>query len=82
MARIGDSGAYELGNIKCVTCTENNKEAWTTNRLTKSVATSKIVNREIVKCPHCGKTGQAGGMKRWHFDNCKENGQPFTTVGR
>lgn len=22
-------------------------------------------------CPHCLKTGQYAGMKRWHFDNCK-----------
>jgi len=24
-----------------------------------------------VTCPHCSKTGDAGAMKRWHFDNCK-----------
>ena len=24
-----------------------------------------------VTCPHCKKTGDAGAMKRWHFDNCK-----------
>lgn len=22
-------------------------------------------------CPHCGKEGGEGIMKRWHFDNCK-----------
>lgn len=22
-------------------------------------------------CPHCGKTGEAGGMKCWHFNKCK-----------
>jgi len=21
-------------------------------------------------CPHCGETGGASNMKRWHFDNC------------
>jgi hypothetical protein len=30
-------------------------------------------NREVLTCPHCEKTGQPGMMKRWHFDNCKEN---------
>ena len=25
-----------------------------------------------VECPHCGKIGGAGPMKRWHFDNCKK----------
>lgn len=24
----------------------------------------------IVCCPHCGKEGKGGGMKRYHFDNC------------
>ncbi|AUR86047.1 nuclease associated modular domain 3 protein [Vibrio phage 1.081.O._10N.286.52.C2] len=24
-----------------------------------------------VTCPHCGKVGKGGVMKRWHFDNCK-----------
>jgi hypothetical protein len=27
--------------------------------------------QNIVTCPHCKKTGQLGGMKRWHFDRCK-----------
>lgn len=25
-----------------------------------------------VKCPHCGKEGSGGNMKRYHFENCKE----------
>lgn len=24
-----------------------------------------------VLCPHCGKLGGEGALKRWHFDNCK-----------
>ena len=27
--------------------------------------------RPPVMCPHCGKSGKGGIMKRWHFDNCK-----------
>tara|TARA_R110002096_G_C14455064_1_gene711856 strand:- start:74 stop:763 length:690 start_codon:yes stop_codon:yes gene_type:complete len=27
--------------------------------------------KEIVKCPHCDKSGGIGAMGRWHFDNCK-----------
>jgi hypothetical protein len=27
-----------------------------------------------ITCPHCGKEGGAGIMKRWHFDNCKDSG--------
>ena len=26
----------------------------------------------IVICPACHKSGGNSGMKRWHFDNCKE----------
>jgi len=29
----------------------------------------KIRRKET--CPHCGKQGGEGIMKRWHFDNCK-----------
>ena len=24
-----------------------------------------------VECPHCGKIGRGGVMRRWHFDHCK-----------
>ena len=27
--------------------------------------------RPTLQCPHCAKFGDASGMKRWHFDNCK-----------
>ena len=27
--------------------------------------------REVVICPHCGKEGVINGMKRWHFDKCR-----------
>ena len=30
------------------------------------------VRQEIVECPHCGKTGGAQTMPRWHFKNCKQ----------
>lgn len=25
-----------------------------------------------VECPHCKKRGRITGMKKWHFDNCKD----------
>ena len=31
---------------------------------------------EQMTCPHCGKVGAGGSMKRWHFDNCKERPWP------
>ena|ERR1017187_2339045 len=39
----------------------------------KSIGESKIVT-----CPHCGKSGRARGMGRWHFDNCKD--KPLTFI--
>lgn len=32
----------------------------------------RLKPRDNVTCPHCGKTGGAIAMPRWHFDNCKE----------
>jgi hypothetical protein len=31
----------------------------------------KSLRRNIVDCPHCNKSGDASGMYRWHFENCK-----------
>ena len=31
------------------------------------------IRHKIVTCPHCGKTGGERAIKRWHFDNCKNN---------
>jgi hypothetical protein len=32
----------------------------------------KGISKEQVACPHCGKSGGISAMKRWHFDNCRE----------
>jgi group I intron endonuclease len=32
-------------------------------------------NSKQVECPHCHKIGQYTNMKRWHFDNCKNQSQ-------
>lgn len=31
------------------------------------------LNNGPATCPHCAKEGQYRAMKRWHFDNCKNN---------
>lgn len=44
-----------------------------TNEQKKRIKES-INKIENLKCPHCGKEGNPGNMKRWHFDNCgKQN---------
>lgn len=41
-----------------------------------NLSTSKMGDknpaRETVTCPHCNKTGMAGGMRKHHFDHCKK----------
>lgn len=31
----------------------------------------KMTKQSQAVCPHCGKSGRATNIKRWHFDNCK-----------
>lgn len=38
----------------------------------KMSATRTGMKYPIVTCPHCGKSGGAATMPRWHFANCKE----------
>lgn len=42
-----------------------------TGRLNNEVKSG--YNYEVVQCPHCGKEGGGGNMKRYHFDNCSQN---------
>lgn len=37
----------------------------------RTSAALKGVPKKTTTCPHCGKTGGAGNMMRYHFDNCK-----------
>lgn len=35
--------------------------------------THPLQGKSSVTCPNCGKKGNRGAMKRWHFENCREN---------
>lgn len=35
-------------------------------------ANGRNPNNEKLQCPYCKKEGPKPGMKRWHFDKCKE----------
>ena len=41
----------------------------------KRIAAAKVGDlnpaRQVVTCPHCGKTGRSGGMRKHHFSHCK-----------
>jgi len=45
-----------------------------TSNLTKALLSKKLAGyvHQIVECPHCGKQGGETGMKRWHFENCRD----------
>lgn len=43
----------------------------TRKNLSKSKMGEKNPATRIVTCPHCNKTGKAGGMLKHHFDHCK-----------
>jgi hypothetical protein len=44
----------------------------TRENLSASKMGDKNPARESVTCPHCNKTGMAGGMRKHHFDHCKK----------
>jgi 5-methylcytosine-specific restriction endonuclease McrA len=40
-------------------------------KLSKAKQGVKTGPRKATECPHCGKVGAGGIMKRWHFERCK-----------
>lgn len=46
-----------------------------TDETRKNLSISKMGEKnpatKIVTCPHCGKTGKAGGMLKHHFEHCR-----------
>lgn len=45
------------------------KVSFIADKISKS-GTGKLKVYSKTKCPHCGKTGLANLMSRWHFDRC------------
>jgi len=39
----------------------------------KKNLSKNALSRPTLTCPHCGKSGSANNMKRYHFDNCKKS---------
>jgi hypothetical protein len=46
--------------------TQETKDKISRNR--RGIPTPK---KHRLTCPHCGREGEAGGMKQWHFNKCK-----------
>lgn len=39
---------------------------------TRKKMSEAFARKERITCPHCGKEGLPGNMRRWHFDNCSK----------
>ena len=46
-------------------------DAWANPEYHKKTSEAMRGKRQIVVCPHCGKKGGGGNMRRYHFNNCK-----------
>ena len=50
--------------------------AWGTHPVFSKIHKQKIAeaakNAPFIQCPHCQTVGRGNGMKRWHFDRCKD----------
>ncbi len=66
MARYGDTGPYEIGNIQCITSSQNHLDRNIGNTWNKGRKHPTVV------CPHCSKKGGRNVMNQWHFDSCRD----------
>jgi hypothetical protein len=73
----GKSGLQDLTNLQ--KARERYQRDWHQHNVKKiRVGTwsppadnTSSLNKKMLECPHCNKTGNYGNMKRWHFENCK-----------
>ena len=66
LARIGKKHSAETIEKLKKPKSDEFKLKMSTIRSGKSPGKSKVLT-----CPHCGKQGQARGLTKWHFDNCR-----------
>ena len=62
-------------NWKCNNKKPLSREEYLASRVDNTTA----LNKKVIECPHCKKSGNVGNMKRWHFDNCKVNDDRYNT---
>ena len=51
------------------------KQFWSNPENKAKRSASMRGKREVVECPHCGKTGGGGNMRRYHFNKCRAFGK-------
>jgi hypothetical protein len=64
--QIGGNKHVESGHLASIRTKEHQSKA---GKL--GIRSNSHPNNMSVICYHCGKSGKARIMKRWHFDNCK-----------
>lgn len=84
MARNGDQGAYEVGNVRIVTTTENVREWYDSIPAEKHLEKNRYASQRAVAlgatpchktgtCPHCGIETNLMNLARYHMDKCRHN---------
>jgi hypothetical protein len=66
--------AYNKGKTMSADAKSKMRESWTLERRLAQSERTKLrnLNRPILICPHCSKSGtNAGSMRKYHFENCK-----------
>ena len=74
LARIGDSGAYTLGNCRFIPQEANQaerKEGYQQEPSFRKLASDIAKKRQRTCCAHCGKSVTPGMLARWHGEKCK-----------
>jgi len=83
-SKLGHCSEASLKHLRKLNKSNENREVTWGNKISEALKGGKRTdeskqnmsiaqeNREIVKCPFCGKEGKSR-MKKYHFDNCKEN---------
>jgi hypothetical protein len=68
-----DTESYDKLREKMSRSAKERKRVPHTKESIDKMSAMKIGKKQqIVSCPHCGKSGGAATMPRWHFDNCKQ----------
>ena len=65
------NGSYVPANKGIPHTLETRKKMSDKAKLRKHIPDYVNPFHKKLECPHCGKVGQYGNMKRWHMDNCR-----------
>lgn len=67
----GYASGHKLSKETKARMSEAKTKDWSNPDYKQRVSAAMRGKREVVECPHCGKRGGGGNMRRYHFDKCK-----------